>query len=569
MRRLGRAFATGALLACAAWPASARTVIFDQCDGYGTPSGDGDGMTKAATQLFGIIGTLGSAGNTRRTTPELGAQGITSCDAALADTRLADRYWLRKASLLRARAVHDLAIGKPDDAIADLDRAAAAIRTPDDPFVRRSMTLGIDFVRAMALLAKGDRDRGLALIEAVHAQRPFDRRLSLAALAATGDDTSKLGETIAHDTAGLDPRFVSTIYELAFDRGDFAAVVALYPQLKAPTKTGDIGIPKWETKVQDAKRDSQMIAFAAKSAGMYAYALAALGRMDEARAALNDAKTRANLAIPAEIPPLAEGQNEGSKAKLERSMNALLVRTGRNSLAAVDTWAKIIDLRAALASSDPQKAADELLSAKVPTRGVAFDLVHQLSQKLPNDEKMKKLATDIDAAQNAPPKIDASLTKLVFEALPHSELAQRVATYRKANSDFIGYLWGGVSGFKTVEGDGPNLVTVKFTGEKSSASVVEEMTLLRAADLARERGKTGFVILERRDYERTVSTTYYGSTLRSDPQGYSTELDIELVDMAALPTQYRAVSWRVIPADKVLAELGPVYMGQPSANGAR
>ena len=211
----------------------------------------------------------------------------------------------------------------------------------------------------------------------------------------------------------------------------------------------------------------------------------------------------------------------------------------------------------------------DILHAKIPARGVAFDLVHQIALKSPNDEKMKSLAAEIDAAQKAPPKIDAQLTKLVFEAIPHAEIAQRVATYRKANSDFIGYLWGGVSGFKTIDGEAPNFVTVKFTGEKSSASVVEEMTLLRAADLARERGKSGFVILERRDYERTVNTTYYGSTLRSDPQGYSTDLDIELVDVNAIPSQYRAVAWRVIAADKVVADLGPIYMGQPSATAAK
>lgn len=105
-------------------------------------------------------------------------------------------------------------------------------------------------------------------------------------------------------------------------------------------------------------------------------------------------------------------------------------------------------------------------------------------------------------------------------------------------------------------------MTVQFTGEKSSSGVVEEMTLLRAADLARERGKSGFVILSRRDYERTTNTTYYGATLRSDPNGYSTYLEIELVDAGNPPEKYRAVLWRVIPASKVISELGPLYLEQ-------
>ncbi len=78
MKNFRRALVAGALVACAAQPLSAKTLIYNQCDGYGTPSGDGDGMTKPATQLFGLIGTLGSAGNTRRSTPELGAQGFAA-----------------------------------------------------------------------------------------------------------------------------------------------------------------------------------------------------------------------------------------------------------------------------------------------------------------------------------------------------------------------------------------------------------------------------------------------------------------------------------------------------------
>ena len=51
MKNVRRAIVMGALLACAAQPASAKTVIYNQCDGYGTPSGDGDGSNETLPAL--------------------------------------------------------------------------------------------------------------------------------------------------------------------------------------------------------------------------------------------------------------------------------------------------------------------------------------------------------------------------------------------------------------------------------------------------------------------------------------------------------------------------------------
>ena len=154
-------------LACALAPsvAMASPQPFQLCDGYGTPTENGDGMTKEARGLFGLFAPLGSAGNTRRSTPSLGASGMAACDEALADPRLLDKHWLRRASLIRARAMHDLAASNPDQALIDLDRAQAAIRTPDDPYIRRSLGLGIKLVRAFALRSKGDMAGATAILK--------------------------------------------------------------------------------------------------------------------------------------------------------------------------------------------------------------------------------------------------------------------------------------------------------------------------------------------------------------------------------------------------------------------
>jgi hypothetical protein len=559
-----------ALLLCSTAANAASPTYFQACDGYGSPTKGGDGMTKEATALFGLIATLGSAGNTRRSTPALGSAGVIACDQALADVRLIDKHWLRRASLLRARALHDLAASQPDEALNDLDRAVATVREPNDPFVKRSMLLGIDFVRGYALALKGDRAGATRLITQVQAQRPFDRALALASLAILGDDHALVGQKpLTEEVARLDPRLIDIIFQSAFDRGEFDKVIIIHPHLKAPVRSGDIGVDRWAERIQDARKDAEELAFAADRGGRLAYAWAALGRPDEAKAALARARAELAAATPSVLPPPPAGEKEGTSARIKRNLNDQVIRASLTANSRLDTWAKFVALRSEIVGLAPDAAKERILAEKVPAAGVGLDLLKLMKTKTPDDPGLQSVIAQYQARLDMPSPITPKEAPLVFKALPHTELASRVATYRKANSDFVGYLWGGISGFKTKpDASDPNRVTVQFTGEKSSGSVVEEMTLLRAADYAREHGKSGFVILERRDYERTVNTTYYGATLRSDPAGYTTYLDIELVDAAHLPEPYGKVGWRVIPVAEVVTQLGPLYMAAPTTVAA-
>jgi hypothetical protein len=95
--------------------------------------------------------------------------------------------------------------------------------------------------------------------------------------------------------------------------------------------------------------------------------------------------------------------------------------------------------------------------------------------------------------------------------------------------------------------------TISFTGDASSATAVEEMTLLRAADLALAAGKPGFVVLDKRDFSMSAQITMNGSAIGSpQPAGFKSELDVALVD-ASGPDD------RFIAAADVVAALAPVY----------
>lgn len=90
--------------------------------------------------------------------------------------------------------------------------------------------------------------------------------------------------------------------------------------------------------------------------------------------------------------------------------------------------------------------------------------------------------------------------------------------------------------------------------------MIEEMALLRAADLARQSGKKGLIIVDRHDTAFTISTESYGTVVRTDPNGFETDLDVLFVDPNALPAKYQDQGWRVIDVDEAYNSLAPVYI---------
>jgi hypothetical protein len=114
-------------------------------------------------------------------------------------------------------------------------------------------------------------------------------------------------------------------------------------------------------------------------------------------------------------------------------------------------------------------------------------------------------------------------------------------------------LLGGISrtdGFRST----PNVdgtIKVEFIGNTPSPLLVQEMTLLRAAEVTKEAGKPAFVIENRKDYSRVMQTTQYGAVISSRPAGYKTELTIRPLDTLSGP--------RVLNATAVIDGLGPLY----------
>ncbi len=484
-------------------------------------------MTSYATVL--LIFSPPNWGNTAQSAAQIGATGIADCTAALSD--LSDRFWMRRVSLLRARAIHRLETQDVAGALADLDVAAAAAHD-DDAFYTRSLGLGLKLTQAYALRLKGDQAQADAIAAAALQARPYNRQVSLSALIAIGPAGNvDVRRTALHSLIRLSPVTAELVYEQSFDAMMFDDVVALYPVFLDPSTIGH-----GETGGRSG---------AARRAGMYAYALAALGRNAEARAAIAAARQRLATVPVESASTAADGEDTSQGPSHPPAQN-----TGAPVNDPILTaWQMAVEWRIQIAEGRYADVLKVLHAANFPKGAMAMDLVKALAAAVP--PKLKSSVPALDAFRPALPADEtAMMLATFFKSLPGPETAHNLPSFSDSN-------WLDSNG-ASVETEGDR-IKIKFRGGDGTLTVMEEMALLKAAEMARAAGKTGIMVLARHDTRYTLTTTYYGNPLRTDPNGFSTELTVVFVDPATQSDADKAVPWRTIDAGDVITQLEPVY----------
>ncbi len=560
------------LIALASLPMFASTVFAEAsseqyrgCDGYGAASDDGDGMTELATVL--LIFSPSGYGNTARGTSAAGAAGIADCDAALAD--LPAKHWMRKVSLLRGRAIHRLDAGDPNGAIADLDLAVAAAKNADDPLYARSLGLSVTLVRAFALRKAGDAPGGEKLALGAVASRPFNRQSIVSALIAMGPDAPAADvEKVERILARLLPTEIDRLFIEALRSGRFQDAIALYPQLTPYREIGRVNITDGQQRERAMRDYGSAVVFRTSRAGAYAFALAAVGKDQEAQAALAAARTQ--LTADTQPPPPLDAslsRTEHARREAYRGEDAAnRVKVAASAAKNLDLWAALVGVYQAI---EQGKAADVLKSLQTQTgqKGWAeLQLLNAILAKLPKSDKASiatAQALKAEWGKSVAAQREVNL-EAFFKVLPEPETADRVPPYEPAKQPLFAdsgtYSDMTFNGYQQRGPHADGVLTVSVRGEHSTASMIEDMALLRAADLARQAGKKGLIVVDRHDTKFTISTEYYGTVTRTDPNGFETDLDVLFVDPAALPDKYRDQAWRVIDVDEAYNSLAPVYI---------
>ena len=120
-------------------------------------------------------------------------------------------------------------------------------------------------------------------------------------------------------------------------------------------------------------------------------------------------------------------------------------------------------------------------------------------------------------------------------------------------------------GYRVTPSNRPNTYTVEFRSPTATPAMVEEMALLRAATLAREKGKRGFIITNRQDGNTDLQMVSRGTVVRKSLLTRRSILEIELVDPETLPAGYAGQGWRMLDADEIDAMFTPIYFYAPAS----
>ena len=276
---------------------------------------------------------------------------------------------------------------------------------------------------------------------------------------------------------------------------------------------------------------------------LVSYALAATGRHEQARARVE--------AIRAAI----EEQGATNENQFTKAIAGLVTQQTFEPLS------DLVEARIAIDENRLADAAELVQGMKLKDGSITRDLYDAY-----NDVKMQsgQDAPELPALIEASPIRLNNITRIVDSLLLPPETERELIDYKKSRPNILGALVGGAfslgtsllggiertSGFRSIEND-DGTIMVEYTGSTTSGPVVQEMTLLRAAEVASEHGKSHFRIESRKDYQRYLTKSQYGSVISRTLTGYKTELTIHLLDAVEADEDLDAVA--------VIDRLGPIY----------
>jgi hypothetical protein len=532
----GRAglLAVGVCLAMPAWASDKQD--FEACDGRLQPGRQDDGMRgEASRQGYGFP-------------PEFRTGSLDACGRALASPRLLPTQTLRHANLLRARAAIYLRIGDSSKALADLDLAEkVAADHAGDRFYQRSMAVSLKLLRALAYARSNNLVAAVPLAQEAVAARPYSLNVQEvgAAILQVARPIGAASPSPWAPVVALQPDAAVKALISEAEVGNFAGVLALRPGITLAWPVKPIAPLALASRAPDV---SQLLAALIVSLHT-AYARAATGDSVGARRDIADVRAKAAVAqtVPAD-GPFGEAGSSAAKAI-----------TGY-----IDIRARQVEARIAVTEGRPSDAIGALIAAPMPRDAATVELLGALKTKVaPKDVAMLPDVAPFNSelSQNR----REELTSAVSAALIEPETPRAVVDYEQARPNILGALIGGAlsmgtsllggisrtDGFRSTQN--PDGTTkVEFIGNTPSAALVQEMTLLRAAEIARAAGKAAFIIVNRHDFSRMLTTTQYGQEISRIPTGFKTELTIRLIDAPS-------AAEHALDAVKIIDALGPLY----------
>ncbi len=483
---------------------------FQNCDGFGAVTRVGDGISEHATG-FWVAG-----GDRVRRTPSFRG-GVDSCTRALQAMEAFPESWMRRVSLLQARALHRLVGNDADGAIADLDLADQAAADPQNAYYLRSLNINTNLIRALALTQSGDRAAGEALAMATWARRPFSREVIGAAIGIVGveGDTQNV-DTLLRAAGRMDPSNSDFTFRYKFETGRFEAALADYPEIVAPVPIHDQTSDLRTNLQRREERRAQTELFWLNAAGHKAYALAALGRSDEARAILAEAHARLDRATPAPQPLPARPSDRDRILQVVREQSNLRIQTGAPAIR--DSWAGMVEARIAASDGRVEEARSTLDAlTSIPPSYALVDLLAALHA---DDATVEAARQALPARRlGLPDRNPRTLFSMLLDAETQTRAASRMNSVDAMFTSRGFRDRGGCE--ERAQDDGT--VNICYKGVDATMAVTEERALLRVVARATENGGR-FRIERRTDIRHSIVSTMYGVPMSEAQAGFETSL---------------------------------------------
>jgi hypothetical protein len=279
--------------------------------------------------------------------------------------------------------------------------------------------------------------------------------------------------------------------------------------------------------------------------GAAALAAAFAGEPATARKWLAEARAAATAAPPPAVPTLPKGitgpafptiDKAAQDAEFDRQSALIEAAIAHQAGQTAEAKAAVTALKEMRADPATIQAIARILGTAAPPQPAAAKVdPRRLFARLPRYEGPD--AVGVTSSENP-------VTSMLFGALASPKTPKR-NTYSGSAGFFK------EAGFKARPMKDGTGTTITFLGDASSSFAVEEMTLLRAAELAMAAGKPRLHILDKRDFVRSSQMTINGRPSGGAvPAGFQTELDVVYTD---------AIDDRTIEAADIIANLAPVY----------
>ncbi len=527
-----------------------------KCDGIPKPVSVGETLGNIAllSSTFGMLGKIPPA-QARDYYRQRGDGGVLACSQVLSGSPFNDgKEWERHTNILKARAIHYLEVKDAEAALADLAKIdGVAGENTDNVFYKRSLGLSVKFLQGLAYQLKDDFTAADEKFHQFSTMRPYSKNVQTLAW----QNISMRRAAVTERLVKLDAQFLYLHASLLeWEEGKEEAAADQWAILVAGGYKKAATIQFYDVNVGKSDNQGNNISDP-DTIGRAALAAARVKRMPQAHELISQAKT----ALP-EQPGDGTGKDDIIK-RLRRNAPG-------NMASKIAFYQIVIDAYDRYYAGDIPTARQMLYAAtgELTILPPVIDLIEKLKVDMPPEKQTGLFKLDMLSMRD---KIKSRLSPLkrrkegfldsLFTRLPLLEQKSEINSYS-------GKVWFFKNSGFSEEKNKDGTYLIKFTGETSTPTVVEEMSMLRAADLAKEASKEGFIVLEFKNYIRTLRTTYNGVPMgEGTPAGFNTTLKVVFVDPDNIPEKWAIHKGRIFNAGEVWKELSPIYIRTKKRKG--